>query len=424
MFKKILVFILIMVFSICLKAQSKDKGIFLPKKEDKAIKELKAENKAVINTILKKKEEHNKTLKEKKEKEEKKYFSADFSQIKIPKSPKVFKSAFYFDPVPQYLTGTCWAFANTSFMESEVYRITGKKIKLSEIHTVYYEYIEKVKRFVREYGNSLVAEGSEHNALTRIWEKYGAVPESVYNGLKGKNTRHNHALMIGELNKYLNFVKENNLWDEKIILTTTKAILDKYIGTPPKKFKFEGKEHTPLEFMNSVLKIKPDEYLNFCSFLYFPFYEKGEYKVPDNWWHSKDYMNLPLDEFYSVFKNAIKNGYTATFGGDVSDAGIEGLYDVAIVPDFDIPEKYINQYAREYRFQNHTTTDDHAVHIVGYYNDGTHDWFLVKDSNRSSRKGKYKGYYFFRGDYIKLKMLSLQIHKSAIPNNILEKFKK
>jgi bleomycin hydrolase len=424
MSKRITLLGFIVVFSILSNAQTNDKGIYLPKKEDKAIKELQAENKTVIDTILKKRKEHEKKLKELKEKNKKKYLSVDFSSISIPKSPEVFKSAFYFDPVPQYLTGTCWAFANTSLMESETYRITGKKIKLSEIHTVYYEYLEKVNRFIDEYGNSLVAEGSEHNALTRIWKKYGAVPESVYNGLKGENKRHNHALMIGEINKYLNFVKKNNLWDKKIVLATVKAILDKYIGTPPKKFNFEGKEYTPVEFMNSVLKINPDDYLNFCSFLYFPFYEKGEYTVPDNWWHSKDYMNLPLDEYYSVFKNAIKNGYTATFGGDVSDAGIEGLYDAAIVPDFDIPNKYINQYAREYRFKNHTTTDDHAVHVVGYYNDGTHDWFLIKDSNRSSRKGKFKGYYFFRGDYIKLKMLSLQIHKSAVPKEILKKFDK
>jgi len=75
----------------------------------------------------------------------------------------------------QYLTGTCWSFSTTSFYESEVARLTGQKIKLSEIHTVYWEYVEKMRRYVRERGDSLIAEGSESNAVNRIWRQYGVV---------------------------------------------------------------------------------------------------------------------------------------------------------------------------------------------------------------------------------------------------------
>ena len=39
---------------------------------------------------------------------------------------------------------------------------------------------------------------------------------------------------------------------------------------------------------------------------------------------------------------------------------------------------------------------------------------LSKDSNRSSRLGEYKGYYFWRGDFIKLKMLSFTVHKDML----------
>ena len=48
----------------------------------------------------------------------------------------------------------------------------------------------------------------------------------------------------------------------------------------------------------------------------------AEYKVGDNWWHSKDYYNIPLDDFMSVLKNAIRNGYSIGIGGDVSEAGL------------------------------------------------------------------------------------------------------
>ena len=43
-----------------------------------------------------------------------------------------------------------------------------------------------------------------------------------------------------------------------------------------------------------------------------------------------------------------------------------------------------------------------------------HDWFLIKDSNRSSRHGEFEGYYFYRDDYVRLKMLTFTVHKDAI----------
>jgi len=51
---------------------------------------------------------------------------------------------------------------------------------------------------------------------------------------------------------------------------------------------------------------------------------------------------------------------------------------------------------------------------VGYVRHGGQDWFLVKDSNRSSRYGRFKGYYFYSGDYIRLKMLSGMVHKDLL----------
>jgi bleomycin hydrolase len=50
------------------------------------------------------------------------------------------------------------------------------------------------------------------------------------------------------------------------------------------------------------------------------------------------------------------------------------------------------------------------------------DWFLIKDSARSSRHGKFRGYYFYRGDYIKLKMLTYTVHKD-IMKDLEDKFK-
>ena len=87
----------------------------------------------------------------------------------------------------------------------------------------------------------------------------------------------------------------------------------------------------------------------------------------------------------------------------------------------------IDQSAREYRIYNHTTTDDHGIHIVGHKlaerGSNQNDWFLIKDSARSSRAGQYHGYYMFREDFIKLKMLTFMVHKD-MARDILEQFKR
>jgi bleomycin hydrolase len=118
----------------------------------------------------------------------------------------------------------------------------------------------------------------------------------------------------------------------------------------------------------------------------------------------------------------VGKGFTVAIGGDVSEPGINGFEDAAIIPDFDIPQTKINQSSRELRFDNHTSEDDHGLHLVGIAQAGGHDWFLIKDSGRSARWGKFEGYYFYRDDFIRLKMLTFTVHKQAVPE-LLSRFK-
>ncbi len=239
------------------------------------------------------------------------------------------------------------------------------------------------------------------------------MPEDVYSGsTNGK--RYDHNKMAGEIENYLNYVSTNNYWNEEEVIGAVKLILDKYMGAPPKNFAFEGKTITPLEFVSDVMKIDLDNYVPCMSTLASPFYARGEFKVWDNWRHDSTYYNLPLDDWYKAIKSAINSGYTLALGGDVSEPGYIGEEDIAIIPDFDIPQDKINQDSRELRFYNETTTDDHGVHVIGYTKIGGHDWYLVKDSSRRLAQGKYEGYVFYRDDYIRLKMLTFLIHKDAL----------
>lgn len=363
----------------------------------------------------------NKKIKKDK-KENRMELKTDLSGVYPPGSINKFRSFFHFPPVAQYYTSTCWSFSSTSYFESETFRITGRKVKLSEMWTVYYELLEKSRRYIKERGYSAVSGGGESNGLIRIWRKYGIVPLNIYSGMVQKDEKYDHIPLMKELRSYLEYIKTNNLWDEENNLKQIIIILDKYMGKPPSEFKYEGKTYTPKSFLADFTGLKMDDYFSVMSTKYYPFYTKQEFKVPDNWWHNKDYLNLPLRVWYNIIKRSINNGYTVCIGGDVSEPGKLGSRDIAFIPSFDIPEKFIDQDSREYRIFNKTTDDDHGIHIVGFTRYKGKDWFLIKDSGRSARHGKLKGYYFFRGDFIKLKMLTFTIHKDML-KNILGKIK-
>jgi bleomycin hydrolase len=294
------------------------------------------------------------------------------------------------------------------------------------MYTAYWEYVEKAKRYVAERGNSLFDEGSEGNAVSRMFEMYGAVPFDNYTGMLPGQKQFTHAVMIAEMKAYLESVKKNSEWNEDAVVSTIRSILDHYMGKPPVKVVVDGKEMSPKDYVKNVLRLNMDDYVDVISLAEKPYWEKVEYEVPDNWWHSADYRNVPLDVFMNIVKKSVRDGYTIVIGGDVSEAGFDTYNNVALIPSFDIPSAYIDENARQFRFSNKTTTDDHGLHLVGYTVRNGKDWYLVKDSGSGSRncgkESKNFGYYFFHEDYIRLKIMDLLIHKDAL-KDIMKNFK-
>ena len=338
----------------------------------------------------------------------------------------LYKSQWHNKTLSQGNTGTCWDFSTTSFFESEIYRLTKQEVKLSEMFTVYWEYVEKARRFVRERGNSAFGEGSEANGVTRMYKMYGAVPYDAYNGLKPGQKYLDHSKLIEEIGIYLKHIKETDNWNEDMVIATIKSILNYYIGEPPTKVVVNNLNMSPSDYMKNILKLKMDDYVDVLSISQQPFYKQVEYTVPDNWWHSSDYYNFPLEDYMKIVKKAIRSGYTIAIGGDVSESGFSPFDQVAMIPSYDIPVEYINDDARQFRFSNNTTTDDHGMHLVGYYELNGVDWYLIKDSGSGSRNvgevSETFGYYFFREDYVKLKMMDFMVHKDMIAE-YLPKFK-
>jgi len=382
--------------------------------QDKAVFK-HVESKYYNNSIMKGVE----TFEETKEvAKEHKSIAVDHTGKDYPKSPSKYKSVWYMDPISQGNTGTCWCFSTSSFYESEIKRQTGKQVDISEMYTVYWEYVERARYFVQNRGEMTLGEGSETNALSKIMNVYGAVPAADYTGMLPGQTFHNHEPMFMEIEQYLLGVKERNAWNVDEVVNTVKSILEHYMGKVPTQVTVDGKKMSPQEYLKKYLKINPSDYVNFMSLMQHDYYTKAVYDVPDNWWRSNDYNNVPLDDFMNIIKSAVKNNYSISIGGDVSEAGFDKEEQVAIVPDFDIPSANINDAARQLRFSNGATTDDHAMHLVGYKEVKGKTWFLIKDSGSGSRncgpECESFGYYFMHEDYIKLKMMTITVHKDAV----------
>lgn len=342
-----------------------------------------------------------------------KYFAMDYEERIYPVDIARYTSVYHSTPVSQGNSGTCWAYSATSFMESEAFRINSVKVDISEIYTVYWDYVDRARLFAKMEGDVYLSQGSEANAIKRVMKDYGMVPFEAYSGLKEGQNYNSHDEMFQEIEKYLLRVKEGGVWDEEAIVNSVKKILDEYIGTPPEDFVYDGKSYTPKSFMSDYLKLMPGHYFSFMSSMEYNYKEKHELVEPDNWWHSDDYYNISLDDYMVVFHDAIEKGYTISLCGDVSEAGHDKNMEVGVVPSFDIPSEYINEDSRQFRLSNGTTTDDHCIHVVGYEKTGDAYWYLIKDSGSGAFDGRNKGYRFYHEDYIKLKMMNYMIHVDA-----------
>ncbi|MFH0793289.1 MAG: peptidase C1, partial [bacterium] len=265
---------------------------------------------------------------------------------------------------------------------------------------------------------SAFGRGSETNATLRIWKQYGIVPAEAYGAIDRKTQFYDDNKMFLEMKNYLNSVKERSAWNEDDATSNVRAILNRHMGAPPTTVTVAGRTMTPQEYLRDIVRLNLDDYMDVMSLAEKPYYDKVEYEVWDNWWHSKDYYNVPVDDFMNVIKRAVREGYTLCISGDNSEPGFYPPLNVAMVPSFDIASQDIDDTARLWRFANESTTDDHAIHLVGYLEKDGKDWYLIKDSATKSRNGLHEGYTFYHEDFVRLKMMNIMLHKDIVAEAI------
>ena len=206
------------------------------------------------------------------------------------------------------------------------------------------------------------------------------------------------------------------------------SVLDTYLGKRPEEFQYAGKNYTPESFMN-MTGLNPDDYVSITSFSHLPFYEEQILNIPDNFSNGRFY-NIPLDQFMEVIDNALENGFTLSLDCDVSERGFSSKNGVAIAPEDAAntpkawtaiyPELEVDQDLRQEKFESFSTTDDHLMHITGRLKDQQgNTYYKVKNSwGTSEDRTAFGGYVYFSESYMRLKSISVLVHKDALPSEI------
>jgi len=319
-------------------------------------------------------------------------------------------------------------------LESEITRMTGKTIDLSEMYTVRNTYPTKAENYVMRQGKAQFSEGGLAHDVINSVAQYGIVPLEAYTGLAPTENRHSHAEMVAVVKAMLDAYVDNpgrslsKKWQPAVA-----GVLDLYLGENLEKFNYQGKSYTPQSFAQS-LKINAEDYVTLTSYSHQDFYSNFILNIPDNFSNGSFY-NLPLEEFVSNLDNALNKGFTVTLDCDVSEASFSSKHGVAVIPANaentkvavlgPEPEKTITQQYRQDQFENYNTTDDHLMHITGKATDqnGT-IYYKVKNSwGTDTSRTKYDGYVYMSAAYIRLKSISILMHKDAVLSSTKKKLK-
>ena len=351
----------------------------------------------------------------------------------------------------QNRSGTCWAYSTLSFFESEILKKTGKNYDLCEMFIANKDYMERAILTVRMHGDSQFAQGGSAEDVLDIIKEYGICPETAMPlpGTMQGDSLANFNEFFSVMEPFVEAVSKNkakkisNQWKPAL-----QGILDAYLGKCPEEFTYEGKKYTPKSFAAS-LGLNWDDYVSITSYTHHPFYTKFAVEVQDNWRWGLSY-NVPMDDMMRIIDNAIDQGYTVAWGGDVSEEGFTRkglgiLYDTKAAQSLSgsdaarwlkltqtekkskldslgvkAPEMVPTQEMRQEGFDNWELTDDHGMHIYGVAKDQNgKEYYMVKNS--WGEYGDYKGTWYMTKAFVAAKTMDFLINKNAIPKDIRKK---
>ena len=331
----------------------------------------------------------------------------------------------------QGITGTCWDFSTSSFLESEMIRMGKKPFNISEMYIDRMVYPLKAERYIRYHGQTNFDEGGQAHDVLYIIKKYGMVPEKVYPGKLVDPKKYNNLELQSVLTGMLNSVLHSH---SKTIsgrwLKAVNAVLNVYLGTPPKEFTYNGKKYTPKSFAEAS-GLNLNNYVEITSYTHHPFYTKFKLEVPDNWTDSK-YYNVPIDKLIDIIDYSLKNGYSVVWDGGDKPNQFYRKRGYAVVPvnekqskDITQPEKekVVTQAIRQKSYDDFGTTDDHLMQITGLAKDQKGTKFYYTKNSWGTKGKVYGGYWYMSEPYVRLNTIAIMVNKNAIPQDLRKKLR-
>lgn len=311
----------------------------------------------------------------------------------------------------QSMSSTCWSFASNSFIESELLRMGNREFDLSEMFTARLAYLQKIKTHLQTGGQNFFTPGGQFHDVQWVLKNFGIVPEEVYNGKPRGEYSHNHQILDTLMSfKLKSMLAKGKKEPDSLDWNYINNCLDKYLGKLPVTFKFEEHSFTPVDFMKKVLKINPDDYIEITSYSHHPWYKPFVLENKYNWM-AAEYMNVPLADFLRITNEALKNGYSVLWNGDVSDSGFNFNNDLASLPG--VIKNLADE--RQKAFSDSSSYLDHVMHIVGRTTDSKGGyWYYIKNS-WGTFNNKERGFLYMDENYFAMKTAAIIVHKEAIP---------
>jgi len=344
-------------------------------------------------------------------------FSATIQAQEEKEAYTIVKEVKHTPVISQGSTGTCWSFATTSFLESEIMRKGFPETNLSEMFFVYYNYQNKAFQYLLYDGHNNFGEGSLSHDVLKVMAEQGVMLYDAFPGVQ-KEGKYNHSELIKDLlSKTEEINKEKKGKIDVSDLKSFNPVLKKELGKMPKEAEIEGKSYSASQ-LRDKFKLNPTDYVELTSFNHHPFYQQCVVEVPDNWAHAS-YYNLPIEELLEVMRYSLNNGYSIAWDGDTSEKTFVHKEGKA-----DVPEKLqgkVDQEVRQEGFYDRTTTDDHLMHMVGLSKDSEGKSYFYTKNSWGPKSNSYDGYLHISEDYVRLKTIGILVHKDAIPDAIKSK---
>ena len=323
-------------------------------------------------------------------------------------------------------TGTCWAYSTISFIESEILRMGGPELDLSEMYIVKQVYVRKAKQFVLLHGMGNFSQGGQAHDVMNVIEEHGFVPESYYYGILDTAQRHDHSEMEIALKSLLDgYIAQKDASPSELWFKNVNSILTNYMGNLPNQVRFNNRTYSPAEYAQG-LGIDKNNYVELTSYTHHPFYQAFDLEIPDNWSHDR-YYNLPIDELIETMKHALQNGYSMVWDGDVSEDFFSHKEGVAFIP-LDTAkvfapqqEKVVTQADRQQAFFSWQATDDHLMHIVGMAKDENGTVYFKTKNSWGTNNNPYGGYVYLSEQYVRMNTVAIMLHKQALDKGIAKK---